>query len=352
MIPSSLSPSRIVLPLFLIGLFLCFIPAQAQTTGDLRLVTSPLPINLIVEPGRSISTPIRIQNQGTNTETLKVTVMKFQAYGEEGAPKLLDPEPGDDFISWVHFSEDSFTVNTNEWKTLTATFDVPDTAAFGYYYAFVFSRAKGEDTVKQGETTLNGGTAVLALLEAKVQNAKREVTVTTFQVDRAWYEFLPVSFTVKLKNTGNVHIAPRGNIFIGRENEKEDAILEVNSEKGSILPDSGRSFTTSWNDGFLRYQDKKEDGKVIHNEDGTIQKTLDWNWKDASKLRFGKYQAKLLLIYDDGHRDVPLEGVVSFWVVPWRLLGGSSIILLLALIGLKSTLQNIWRTAFGKKKNT
>ncbi len=320
---STLSPSSIIThSLLSLGLLFTFssLPAQAQTTGDLRLVTSPLPINLIVEPGNSISTPIRIQNQGTSTETLKVTVMKFQAYGEEGAPKLLDPEPTDDFIKWVRFSEDTFQVNPNEWKTLTATFTVPDSAAFGYYYAFVFSRANGETAVKQGETTLNGGTAVLALLEAKVPNAKREVTVTNFQVDRAWYEFLPVSFTVKLSNTGNVHIAPRGNIFIGRENEKEDAILEVNNEKGSILPDSGRSFTTQWNDGFLRYQDKKEDGKVVHNDDGTIQKTLDWNWKDASKLRFGKYQAKLLLIYDDGHRDVPLEGVVSFWVVPWRLL--------------------------------
>lgn len=321
MILSSLSPSRIVKhSLLLTGLFFAFssLPTQAQTTGDLRLVTSPLPINLIVEPGNSISTPIRIQNQGTSTETLKLTVMKFQAYGEEGAPRLLDPEPTDDFIRWVHFSEDTFKVNQNEWKTITASFDVPPTAAFGYYYAFVFSRAS--EKVAEGETTLAGGTAILALLEAKVPNAKREVTVTTFQVDRAWYEFLPVSFTVKLSNTGNVHIAPRGNIFIGRENEKEEAILEVNHEKGSILPDSGRSFTAQWNDGFLRYQDKKEDGKVIHNDDGTIQQTLEWNWKDASKLRFGKYQAKLLLIYDDGHRDVPLEGVVSFWVVPWRLL--------------------------------
>jgi hypothetical protein len=148
----------------------------------------------------------------------------------------------------------------------------------------------------------------------------REVTVTDFQVNRPWYEFLPVSFTVKLKNTGNVHIAPRGSIFIGREGQPETAILEVNSEKGNILPDSGRSFTMDWNDGFLRYVDAQEDGKVIRNEDGTIKKTLDWNWKDAAKLRFGKYQAKLLLIYDDGHRDVPLEGTVSFWVVPWRLL--------------------------------
>jgi ABC-type glycerol-3-phosphate transport system permease component len=36
-------------------------------------------------------------------------------------------------------------------------------------------------------------------------------------------------------------------------------------------------------------------------------------------LRFGKYTAKMLLVFDDGARDVPIEGVVSFWVIPWRL---------------------------------
>lgn len=339
--------------LLIIGLFFFLSSAtvSAQTNaGDLRLVTSPLPINLIVEPGKSISTALRIQNQGTNPENLKLTVMKFRAYGEEGAPRLLDPEPTDDFISWVHFSEDSFTVNTNEWKTITATFNVPDTAAFGYYYAFVFSRAVEQTSGEQGETVLAGGTAILVLLEARVPNAKREVTIAQFKSDRAWYEFLPASFTVNLQNTGNVHIAPRGNLFIGREGEKEETRLEVNREKGNILPDSGRSFRVDWNDGFLRYKNKEEDGKIVHDENGDIVKVLDWNWKDASKIRFGKYEAKLLLVYDDGHRDVPLDRVVSFWVVPWRLIGGSFLIVLLALMGLKSTLQHLWHTVFGTKK--
>jgi uncharacterized membrane protein len=160
--------------LLLLGGFftLSFLPAQAQTTGDLRLRTSPLPINLITEPGHSISTPIRIQNEGTAKETLKVTLMKFKAYGDEGAPKLLDPEPGDDFLKWVHFSEDSFTVNPNEWKTITAVFDVPTTAAFGYYYAIVFERSDENVVARPGETTLSGGTAILALLEVRVPNAK------------------------------------------------------------------------------------------------------------------------------------------------------------------------------------
>jgi hypothetical protein len=43
----------------------------------------------------------------------------------------------------------------------------------------------------------------------------------------------------------------------------------------------------------------------------------------------GHYTAQLLLIYNDGTRDVPISGSLSFWVIPWRLIGA-----VLALIGL------------------
>ena len=141
----------------------------------------------------------------------------------------------------MHFSEDTFDISSNQWKTINATFDVPETAAFGYYYAIVFSRAT-DTAAEAGKSQIAGGTAILVLLEAKVPDAKREVTVTSFSADQKWYEFLPATFTVKLKNTGNVHIAPRGNLFIGRPGKKADTIVEVNLGKGNILPDSGRFF--------------------------------------------------------------------------------------------------------------
>ena len=60
-----------------------FHPVLAQTTsltnGQLLLTTSPLPINLKVTPGTSISTPIKIKNDGNQEENLKVTLMKFKA---------------------------------------------------------------------------------------------------------------------------------------------------------------------------------------------------------------------------------------------------------------------------------
>jgi hypothetical protein len=31
----------------------------------------------------------------------------------------------------------------------------------------------------------------------------------------------------------------------------------------------------------------------------------------------------MLLVYDDGTRDIPIEGVVTFWVMPWRVIGAA-----------------------------
>ena len=335
--------------LFVFGLFSLSIHAAYAADDGLRLTTSPLPINLTVDPGSSVSTQLRIKNDGNQKETLKIDLMKFKADGETGAPELLERESDDDFLQWVHFSEDTFSIDMNQWKTINATFDIPDTAAFGYYYAFVFSRASDEKPLEARQTRILGGTAILVLLEVKVPNAKREVTVTSFQADRKWYEFLPATFTVKLKNTGNVHIAPRGNIFIGRPGKKEDTIVEVNLGKGNILPNSSRSFDAQWTEGFPMYQNKEENGKMVLDEKNKPVQELVWNWKDASKLRFGKYQAKLLLVYDDGQRDVPIEGTVEFWVVPWRLVGGGLIITLFALLGIKSTLEKLWHRLFKTK---
>jgi len=324
-------------------------PSAYAADGALRLTTSPLPINLSVEPGRSVSTQLRIKNDGDQKESLKIDLMKFKADGESGAPLPIDREPGDDFLDWVRFSEESFPIEPNQWKTINVTFDIPETAAFGYYYAIVFSRAGEAGPAGERQTTVTGGTAILVLLEVKIPDAKREVAIASFSADRKWYEFLPATFTVKLRNTGNVHIAPRGNLFIGRPGEKADTVVEVNLGKGNILPDSNRIFEPRWAEGFPVYRDKEADGKMVRDADGKTVRELVWNWKDASEFRFGKYQAKLLLVYDDGARDVPIEGMVEFWVMPWRLIVAGLFIGLFVLVGIKSTVEKIWRRLFGTR---
>ena len=312
--------------MLLVGVFLLTPSLASAQEGSLRIVTSPLPISLVAEPGTTISTELKVKNAGTEAETLKIDILKFSAYEDTGKPALHDLEPTDSFAKWVTFSEPTFTALPEEWKTVTATFNVPKEASFGYYYAFVFTRVKDREDLAPKETAVVGGTATLVLLEARVPDAKREIVVTEFSTDKTVYEFLPVNFTVSLKNSGNVHVAPRGNIFLGQGSDKDIALLELNPGKGSILPDSTRVFETDWKDGFPVYEETIENGQVVLDETGAQTYHLTWDFKNASNLRFGKYTATMLLIYDDGTRDIPIEGVVSFWVIPWRLIVGALVL--------------------------
>lgn len=334
--------------LIILGSVLFALPkVQAQTDdGSLNLTTSPLPINLSIAPGESATTELRIKNSGTTTENLQVGLLKFSANNESGQPRLADREPGDDYFDWVTFSEDRFTAEPNVWKSISMTIDTPPEAGLGYYYAVTFTRAQGADQTDQG-ASLDGGTAILVLLDVRVPHALRKVEINSFKANRSVYEFLPANFEVSLKNSGNIHLIPSGSIFITKGSEQV-AVLDVNEARGNILPDSSRAFTASWVDGFPVYKTVEENGKVVANEDGTPKTQLKWDLSQVDNLRFGKYKATLLMAYDDGEKDVPIEAVLTFWVIPWRIIFFGLLILAILLAGLYMIARNLF--GLGKKR--
>jgi hypothetical protein len=321
------------------------VSAADIATGRLDLTTSPLPINLSAKPGTSVSTDLRVKNSGPKTEYLKVELLKFKAYGDTGKPQLIDREPGDNYFDWVSFSQSKFYAEPNVWNTIKMTINVPKSAAFGYYYAITFSRVNPPKTNDDRQTTLAGGTSTLVLLEVPVPGAKRSVEVSSFTANRKFYEYLPVSFSITLSNTGQVHVAPSGTLFILRGN-KQVAAIPINPDKGNVLPSSTRTFTASWADGFPVYTNKTENGQVLTDDKGQPIQSLKWDLSKISKLRIGKYTAKLVMVYDDGQRDVPIEGTLSFRVLPWKLLIILFFVLVLAGVGLWST----WKRIFSASK--
>lgn len=293
-------------------------PALAAPPSDgINLTTSPLPVSLTANPGQTISTDLRIQNSSSQTQRIKVSLMKFSAYGETGKPALQERAPGDDYFDWVSFSPSVFDAPPNQWMSVKMTIAVPKTAAFGYYYAVVFSPADQKPTGK-GNVYL-GSTAILVLLDVNSPNAKRSAKVVDFKVDKKIYEFLPVNFSVRIHNDGNVHLQPAGSIYIKR-GSKQVAVVDFNPQHGSILPNSYRVYNSSWNDGFPVYVAKTQDGKVVLDKNDKPVQQLNWDFTKVPHLKFGRYTANLLAVYDNGNRDVPMEASLSFWVVPWRLI--------------------------------
>lgn len=329
--------------LFFIVIFfsLFFIkPFSCHALSGLNLIISPLPINLSAQPGSTVSAQMKIKNGGVDIETIHVGLMKFAAFGEDGMPRLIDREAGDNYFDWMTFSNNDFTLIPGEWKTITATINIPSNAAFGYYYAVTFGR-KDEGITDTRVSKIEGAVSILILLDVKVPNAVSDIEVLEFTSDRKVYEFLPTKFFIKLKNKGNVHVAPRGNIFIDFGKKSDISILEINDVKGNILPNSNRIFETTWSDGFPIYVDRIQDDKVVTDKRGNNIKDLKWDFSKLSKLRFGKFTANMLLVYDDGTKDIPIEAKVSFWVIPWRILGVSLLFLTLVTAGVWSIISLI-----------
>ena len=159
-----------------------------------------------------------------------------------------------------------------------------------------------------------------------------------------FYEYLPSIFEIQVKNTGNVHVVPVGDIFIDSGGQKDIAVLQANPGKGNVLPGTTRTFTASWADGFaVRVPKMTEDGQPVLTQDGKPEYTTEYDFTKADKFRIGKYTANLLLVYDNGERDVPIEAQVSFWIIPWKILLGVTLVVVLALWGLKNILVTNYR---------
>lgn len=311
-----------------------FAQAAPGARPPLDLMTSPLPLNVTTKPGVPVTADIRVKNNGTEPEFLKVDLMKFGANGDSGQPKLEEPQRQDLFMNWVHFSETTFTAQPNVWKTVEMTIDPPKEAAFGYYYAVLFTRAN-PDKPTSGQSAVEGGVASLVLLNVDAPGARREANVVKLTASQKVYEFLPASFSATLHNSGNIHLIPTGTLFI-RRGDTQVAAMDFNNQQGNILPGTDRTFTMDWSDGFPVYQMKTVDGK-------TKRGSLNWDFSKVQKLRFGRYTATLVAVYDDGQRDVPIEATVSFWVIPWRILGVILLIVLIILAGIWGIGRVFWK---------
>lgn len=314
-------------------------PAAIQ---PIDLTVSPITLNLLTNPGEKTTSSIKIFNNSTEKEYLELKLAKFVADRTGSRPQIREFESRDEYQHWLTFENNKIEVNPGEWQTVDLDFSPPNEAALTYYYAIIVKRQV--DTVDENATTVvTGAPAILVLANVASPNAIQELQLVEFKTEKKFYEYLPTEFKINIKNTGNIHLNPLGNIFIDRGKVKDVALLSFNKENGLILPGSERTYSTRWTEGFPVYEPVLENGVEKKDKNGKTIYKLNWDFSKIKQLRFGKYTANLLLVYDNGERDIPIESAVTFWVIPWKI--GIVIITLgtLVLIGLISTLKSILR---------
>ena len=296
--------------------------------GEFSLQISPSPLVLTLKPGQTETVDLKVRNTGPAQEKLKIAPRSFRIDKDEKL--VFNDTETPEVAGWLKFDQPNFTVDPGQTITEKITISIPKEAGFSYAFALVINRQK-EEMPSGAVRQLKGSIALFTLLNIDRPGAVRKLDVVKFSTSQPIYEYLPATFNITLKNTGNTIVQPSGNVFIQRNSKDTSPIgtLPVNQAQGYILPGVSRTLKADWADGF----------QVLHtttDASGVSKKELTWNWNNLSHIPFGRYTAKLVAVYNDGQRDVPIIAEVSFWVIPWKLLLGLLVVLVLIGMGLWS----------------
>jgi hypothetical protein len=125
-----------------------------------------------------------------------------------------------------------------------------------------------------------------------------------------WYEEGPIRMGVSFENTGSVHLNPYGELRVKNMFGEEVGFMEI--DPWFVLPQSLRTREIAWDREFL----------------------------------LGRYTATVSL--NRGYEDIIDEQTVTFWVLPWRIVGGTFLVIFIVLLAIRA----FFKTFEFKRKQT
>lgn len=311
----------------------------AGPVGGFSLQISPSPLVQTVKPGVPSAVPLQIRNNGTSIENLKVEVRKF-AYDNKTGGISIDDVAAPDLSQWITFEQPKFSVSPGQVFTENVSINFPAQSGFSYSFVMVISR-QGQAQATGGGRLLEGSVADFGLVNIDRPGATKGLQIASLKTSAGVYEYVPAKLSITFKNTGNTFIEPLGSVFIGRGDVSSPiATLDLSTTGGYILPNTSRTMTASWSDGFPRLETKTF-------SDGTTQTHEVWNWGDIGKFRIGLYTAKVVAVYNNGSYDIPLNAEVQFWILPWKIILGALVILLIIGFGIFTVVRAVLRSVGG-----
>lgn len=320
--------SIFLLIILIIGLVLTLEYISAQTKNYFGIIIQPAIDSYTVEPGDVITGTVDLTNDfqernpnettyiGEETVTYYPSTIQFKQDGESGNPIFYHNNTDSDELvasRWITFDSTSYSMDYAEVKTVTYTITVPENAEpGGHYVALVFNEQQPESFNEQ----VSVNKAISELLFITVSgDVNSSGELLEFKSRKKIYEWPPLDFYIRYKNTGNVHEIVKGTVTIHRNSINSPiAVLDVNPDETIVLASSVRTYDIQQKEGFIYY------------EDGVPRA----NFNKLSQFYLGKYTATLQLEHMYNNQLTVTTLSVTFWIIPWKLI--LLIILLLLLI--------------------
>lgn len=267
------------------------------------LTIVPPSLEFSVKPGDRVTTKVKLFNEEPKAISVFSSTANFTAKDEAGDPNFTFEDTPTDLASWIDVGRGPFTLASGDRLEVPVTITVPKNAEPGGHYASLFF---GTDpsikTQNGGQISVRSLLGTLIILRV-AGDITEQASLSSFSLTDGKSTFAnpPVKFSVRIQNSGNVHVRPTGMITIKNMFGHVVAQVPVNDNNGAVLPNSYRRFDQGW----------KSDLTPARGFFGAV----GTQWKNFA---FGGYSATLALTY--GANQQSLSGQLHFTMFPWQLL--------------------------------
>lgn len=293
----------IALPLAVVLLISSFIAVKAQETQ--RTITVNPSVVEAMDPGTSKEGIIHVINDSDGPLTFVAETRDFIVVDTLGTPNVIPVGTLDNKYSaaaWIGVSPYSFTLQPHQKQDLSYYIQIPpDARPGGHYAAAVYTPSIA---ATQDETGANINSELGTLFYITVNGAVSENALVTKFI-APFSEYGPENISTQIKNFGDLHIRPVGNIVVTNMLGKKE--ISKLSEQNIFPGGTARDYTNTVGGGFM----------------------------------LGRYEAKLTATYGKNN-DKMLIASVAFWVFPWKI----ALVLVLIIVAVVLYFK-LW-----KKRNT
>lgn len=286
-----------------------FMPlSSALAAGDkLAMTIAPPLIKNNLSPGENWVSQIKVVNNNSEEMTVYTQVSDFKS-GPEGEVVFLEINnasgTGEYLLSsWIEVEPGPIIIGPNQSRDIPFAISVPANAGPGGHYAAILvgNRPNGEVEGTGFHVSSMLATLLLVTVKGDIQESG---DINEFYAEKEYYDHPEANFHLSFRNTGNVHLQPKGEIVITDMWGKDKGKIEVSqgNDFGNVLPNSIKKWTYSW--------------------DGEDKLTA-----------MGRYRAELALHYGEQAKETASRSTY-FWVIDFKVVGsilGSILFLILSV---------------------
>ncbi|MCG2692159.1 hypothetical protein L6272_05020, partial [Microgenomates group bacterium] len=277
-------------------------PKAASGQESITITAIPPRLELSALPGAILQETIKVRNESAAEMAFDVQAVDFIVNNNQGTPVAVDEAVSGrwSLASWITASPKKILLQPQETAAINLIISLPENALPGGHYAMITYNPSTEGLMNiQGS-----GSAIIQKVGTLIYfNVIGDITeaanLKQFQVDKPFKYYGPTAITAEIENLGDIHFNPTGNLTI--TNLLGKTVFSQELEAKNIFPFASRLY----------------------------------NWEFPGKYHLGRYTAKLEA--SAGNSQIPINGLIYFWIVPMKELAAALIVLaiIILLIALK-----------------